>query len=178
MMKMTGRSYLVGLLMAFFFLVSASLDMCFAEVATFTPTGNMGAARQHHTETLLPNGKVLIAGGDIAISTSLASAELYDPETGTFSPTGNMMQARTAHTATLLPSGKVLITGGSYYFNNGSSVINLSNAELYDPETGTFSPTGNMGIARAMHTSTLLPNGKVLLAAGTPAAYVDNNSAD
>ena len=56
----------------------------------FAPTGSMNVARDYHTATLLPSGMVLIAGGtdvsDAGVSTSLASAELYDP-TGTLAAT-------------------------------------------------------------------------------------------
>ncbi len=64
-----------------------------------------------HTATLLPNGKVLVAGG-FGSSGPLASAELYDPATGPWSPTGSLATARYVHTATLLPNGKVLVAGG------------------------------------------------------------------
>src|SRR5437588_39524 len=86
--------------------------------------GSMTTPRIGHTATLLPSGKVLVAGGGGGVL--LAQAELYDPATGTWSPTGSMAIARSGHTATLLPSGKVLVAGGS----NGSGVS--ASAELYD----------------------------------------------
>ena len=64
-----------------------------------------------HTATLLPSGKVLVAGGSNS-GCNLSSAELYDPATGTWSSTGSLVTARVGHTATLLPTGKVLVAGG------------------------------------------------------------------
>jgi hypothetical protein len=168
----------VKLLMNGLFLINLSVATCFAQVSTFTPTGSMSTAREFHTATLLPNGKVLIAGGIDVNSNSIASAELYDPSTGTFSPTGIMGQARGFHTATLLLNGTVLIAGGTYYYDNGASAPELSSAELYDPLGGTFSPTGSMQTTRGMHTATLLSNGKVLIANGAQEGYNDPPSAE
>ena len=74
-------------------------------------TGSLATARDIHTATLLPNGKVLVAGGTNDFGT-LASAELYDPASGTWTATGSLITARASHTATLLPNGKVLVAGG------------------------------------------------------------------
>lgn len=83
---------------------------------------------------------------------------------GRLSPSLKMTTGRAAHTATLLPGGKVLITGG--FRQEGTSEIPIASAELYDPKTNTFAPTGNMIEARSGHTATLLPNGLVLIAGG------------
>jgi len=125
----------------------------------------MSTTRTWHTATLLPSGKVLVAGG--YGNGFLSSAELYDPALGTWTATGAMSTARGWHTATLLPNGKVLVAGG---FNSTSDY--LASAEMYDPATGTWSATGPMGTVRRWHTATLLPNGKVLVAGG------ESNSAE
>jgi len=119
---------------------------------------SMATQRAAHTATLLPDGKVLVAGGFTG-GGSLVSAEVFDPATSTFASAGNMNAARAGHTATLLPNGKVLIAGGY----NGSY---LASAELYDPAAHTFMPTGTMVTSRSGHVATLLNNGKVLLAGG------------
>ena len=59
---------------------------------TWTATGSLAAARYYHTATLLPNGKVLVAGGYNGVY--LTSAELYDPASGTWSATGSLNTAR------------------------------------------------------------------------------------
>ena len=134
---------------------------------TFTATGNMTMPRAGHTATLLVDGRVLIAGGNSYDGFGykiLSSAELYDPRTGTFTATGSMLTPRSWHTATLLPDGRVLIAGGTRSADGGAGA--LSNAELYDPGTGTFSGTGDMSTPRYGPTATLLNSGKVLIAGG------------
>ena len=132
---------------------------------TFSPTGSMTSPRLGQTATLLPSGKVLIAGGRTGDSTdSLASAELYDPASGTFRPTGSMSSTRAWHTATLLTNGEVLIAGGTTGLVLPGAP--LASAELYDPATGKFSPTGSMATARTAQTETRLKDGRVLIAAG------------
>jgi WD40 repeat protein len=145
----------------------SNVELYDPNTGTFSSTGPLINDRMYHTATLLPNGKVLIAGGWANDNGIYSSAELYDPNTGTFSATGSMASPRATHTATLLPNGKVLLVGGL-----GPAV--LSESELYDPDTGTFSVTGSMANARAYHTANLLPDGKVLIAGGDNEDYYPN----
>ena len=133
---------------------------CASAPFEFEVTGSLGTPRLDHTATLLPNGKVLVVGGDFLFGV-LASAELYDPASGTWKPTGSLVTGRTHHTATLLPNGKVLVAGG---FDGVGH--NRTSVELYNPATGTWSETGSLATGRTSHTATLLPSGKVLIAAG------------
>jgi hypothetical protein len=92
--------------------LSASTELFDPISRTFRRSGDMRTLRAgDHTATLLPTGKVLIAGG-WAGNTPTAEAELYDPSSRTFAPTGAMTVRRAGQTATLLPSGKVLFVGG------------------------------------------------------------------
>jgi len=95
----------------------------------WTNTGSLNIARSKHTATLLPNGKVLVAGGG-GSSGLTSSTELYDPATGTWMLTGPLAVALVEHTATLLPNGKVLIAGG------GPNTFTFTNAELYNVGLG------------------------------------------
>ncbi|WP_437755996.1 kelch repeat-containing protein [Sorangium sp. So ce1389] len=143
--------------------------------------GAMSVARSDHTATLLPSGLVLVAGGLDArlaeeVILTLDSAELYDPAADSWSSTmGKMLHARGGHTATLLPySGKVLVAGGKQaHATEGDT--SLYSAELYDPETDTWTDAAQMLHARAEHTATLLPSGKVLVAGGYPVDFGDEN---
>lgn len=131
----------------------------------FVSTGNMTAARNNHTATLLQDGRVLIAGGSPASNTSqLQSAEIYDPVTGTFTPTGSMNQPRWGHSAVLLDDGRVLIIGGWI----SSYTVPTETAEIYDPQTGQFTYTGTMLSKRANFPSAIkLPDGNVAVIGGT-----------
>jgi hypothetical protein len=173
---------------------------------TFSPTGSMTATRGGETATLLQDGRVLITGGyncaDAQHAGIWASAELYDPATGTFSATGSMSKPREFQTATLLPDGRVLITGGttgasplaslSFVLTSYRGAITagaspdvaatssdvVASAELYDPKTGTFSPTGSMSTFRDNHTATLLQDGRVLVVGGGGEGYASVTSAE
>lgn len=160
---------------------------------TFTSTPSPLFSRTSHTATVLSSGRVLFVGGRDNSGT-LATAEIYDPVTNNFTAAGSMAEKRTNHTATLLPNGKVLVTGGGVAPNSASGVsldffpqetVNSPSltAELFDPQTETFSPAGNMNTARSSHTATLLPDGTVLLLGGSHPwtnanGYTSDNTAE
>jgi len=136
---------------------------------SWTQTGFLGVARSHlATATLLPNGQVLLAGGQVGqggsdpgTSNATAATEIYDPANGAFSPTGPMAIARAGHTATLLDDGRVLLVGG---VNQAGAY--QSTTEVYDSATGSFTSTGTMTMGRAHHVAIKLSGGKVLMIGG------------
>jgi Galactose oxidase, central domain len=93
----------------------------------------MALARFSHTATLLPNGKVLVAGGD-GNNGPLASTETYDPATEKWDAAGSLGTSHWWHTATMLSSGKVLVVGGV----SNSTFNETAIAELYDAGLGSI----------------------------------------
>jgi len=145
----------------------------------FTATGSLGTPRWGHTATLLNSGAVLVAGGQDSAGVPMASAELFDPATGFFTPTaGSMWDQHSQHTATLQNDGTVLIAGGLHTATVHCDLISCTKivsspiAEVFDPNTGTFTQTGELGTARHSHTATLLNDGRVLVTGGTNLSWV------
>jgi hypothetical protein len=129
---------------------------------TFSSTGSMTTRRAFATAALLPNGKVVVAGGVSASDGTLTkSAELYDPTSGTWSSAGSMAAARDHLMSTLLFDGRFLAIGGQ-----GSSGKPLATAELYTPSSNSWSSGGTFSGARAVAATDVLFGGKVLLAGG------------
>ncbi len=144
--------------------MEASAELYDPVAGLWTSAEPMDTARTGHTATALPNGKVLVTGGRDTLGRSLAGAELYDPATGKWHDLPTMHDSRWDHTAVLLPNGKVLVSGGSQATLLG--VHTLDSSELFDPVNESWSTTGRMARQRALHTATLLPSGKVLVAGG------------
>jgi N-acetylneuraminic acid mutarotase len=128
----------------------------------FTPTGSMAVARASFGIAVLPNGKVLVCGGETAAADGLSSSELYDPHTGKWTLTGKMIVARGEHRAILLATGNVLAFGGV-----NTSGVSAIRTELYNPSTGKWTLTGNMNVGRSDFGMAMLFTGKVLASGGT-----------
>jgi hypothetical protein len=134
----------------------------------FSPAASLGVARSGHTATLLPSGKVLVAGGD---GGGLGTAEIYDPASGQWSLTAPMNFRRTDHAAALLASGKVLVTGGATMtymgISQGGSAPARLPAELYDPSLDAWTVAATPIFDRPVKpTATVLRDGRVLVVGG------------
>ena len=77
---------------------------------------------------------------------------------------------RAIFTATLLSSGRVLVAGGSGIVPAGDLTL-FNSAELFDPDSGSWTATGGLNTGRFLYTATLLADGRVLAAGGGSAGF-------
>jgi hypothetical protein len=144
-------------------------------------TGTMGTARGSHTATLLTDGTVLIAGGEVDdLGNNTNTADIYCAAAGpcgvagTFTAsTNNMGSNRSAHTASLLQDGRVVVAGG--YDAVATATVNVdlycaSAAGSCAGNLGKFVSAGPLAAGRANQTSTLLTDGWVVAAGGVDAS--------
>ncbi|MES9539580.1 kelch repeat-containing protein [Actinomadura sp. NPDC000600] len=162
----------------------ASAEVFDPAQGTWTATGSLKTGRWGHSAALLPDGRVLVAGGCTTRSgqsvKALCSAEVYDPDTAAWTEVTAMTDARCGHPALVLNTGKVLVVGGSAPVSRETDAA-LAFCELYDPASGTggtWTPTGSLPAARSGHQATLLPDGTVLASGGSPPGAPGNGTFD
>ena len=126
----------------------------------FSPTGRLHLSRDDHQAVLLPDGRVLIAGGWTSGGVT-STTELYDPHKGTFAPGPDMTSPRAGFTAVAMSDGRVLLAGGDIANHKETAT-----ADIFDPHTNAITATGNMIAPRLAHAATLLTDGRVLVAGG------------
>jgi WD40 repeat protein len=126
-------------------------------------TGGLDTSRGLFSATLLMDGRVLVVGGHNPSDPWIAGAEIYDPLSAAWSMSQPLFNHGIGHTATLLNDGRVLVTGGC---SGDGAPGRISQAELFDPTSNSWSGAGLMSQSRCGHFAALLANGQVLVAGG------------
>ena len=123
-------------------------------VGTWSLVAALHIPRAWEPATLLTNGRVLVAGGNVA--------EVFDPSAGNWTVTEPLIAAGAGgNTATLLNDGNVLVVGG-YRLDSNYQPVPVKGADLYNPLRGASRSTANLNSSRFGHTATRLVNGSVL----------------
>jgi hypothetical protein len=144
--------------------LSTSIDRYDPRNGTLLRVGELANGREGHRAVRLNDGRILVTGGLTALG--LGDAEIFDEGTGKVSRTGSPFVQRVAHTATRIGHDRVLVVGG--YSSGEGAVLGISrSAEVWDPVTNRFRLLGaRMSVARAGHSATVLPDGRVLIVGG------------
>jgi hypothetical protein len=144
--------------------LSTSIDRYDPRTNSLLRIGNLRNGREGHRSVRLNSGRILVTGG--LSSFPVTTAELVDERTGQVDPTGNPRVERVSHTATRLGNDRVLVTGG--YSSGEGAIFGISrSAEIWDPATNQFRLLpSTMKTARAGHSATVLPDGRVLIVGG------------
>jgi hypothetical protein len=135
------------------------------EEHTLYETENAHIGRVGCSVTLLPDGKVLIAGGVIPDGSRKLTdtVEIFDPETTEYTLIDSRLSvglgvgldgSESYHQTVRLKNGKVLFIGAD------------GHTEVFDPNTKQFHRTGSLNLARSGYTTTLLKDGSVLITGG------------
>ncbi|TMD38725.1 MAG: hypothetical protein E6I88_13925 [Chloroflexi bacterium] len=145
---------------------------------TWTTVAPMHVARAAAMAVRLSGGRVMVIGGFGPGFSVLDSVEIYDPRADSWSVTGSLNQRRAEDfLAAVLPDGRVLVAGGFIFANPMIGLfVPTNSAEIWNPGTGTWSPTTPMHVTRGEFTATELKNGRILAAGGINAAGPDNTA--
>ncbi|MEU6994716.1 DUF6603 domain-containing protein [Streptomyces sp. NPDC046465] len=140
----------------------------------WTPTGSLHTARKGHQATLLPDGRVLVTGGEAAVAAdgtfgprALASAELFDPAAGTWTPAAALPSGRARHRALLTRAGDVLVIGGT---TGPGFTAGFRSVLAYDPAAGTWTRIAGLSQGRWSTAVAELADDRVLVTGGISAA--------
>jgi len=137
---------------------------------TFTKGPDLSIEHAVHTQSALLDGRFLIVGGVDVLNDPQKACDYYDPKTKSFVKGPVMTDARMGHAAVTLKDGRVLVSGGlSKIITSdvlGTIGSTLASTEIWDPKTGLWTKGPNLSRPRVGHSSTLLPDGRVLIAGG------------
>jgi len=147
-------------------LTSDVIEVYDPQTETFTAVDALPARINGHTASLLPDGKVMIAGGRASSSPSLSRSQVYlfDSSDETWETTGSLVNGRFFHSAALLPDGRPVVFGGSV---SSSSTTASTSVEIYDLRTRTWSLAGNLNVGRRYHQTIMSLKGKLVSFGGS-----------
>lgn len=138
------------------------------ETGEWQQTAAMSQPAEGQAAILLSDGRVLVVGGTLNNREETNRAEIYDPETDSWIIAEPMSAGRDRPVAVLLSDGRVLVTEDGPFASSSTLTFGAAKgtAEIYDPDTGKWTPTADLSRPRTGHTLTLLPDGRVLAAGG------------
>lgn len=113
------------------------------DTATNTFTAGTLASRppgeeSEHAAIRLPNGRVLVTGGDTLALNPKTTVDIVDPDTGEFTALSPLARPTTGHEMAVLPDGRVLVFGAGTV-----GCCDEPRVEIYDPSTGRSELTGH-----------------------------------
>ena len=121
-------------------------------------------ARSDHGAAPLPNGLVLVTGGNFN-ARPLASSEIYDPRTDAWREAAPLPEPRVRFSMSALPDGRVLVAGGLSQIGQP-----LGSALIYEPDHDRWVAGPDLAFPRVQHATVTLPSGDVLFIGGQLAA--------
>jgi hypothetical protein len=146
----------------------ATCEIYDPETKVWTATGRLSLPRKGHQATLLPDGRVLVTGGDAVPAMpyrqeSLASAEIYDPIGKTWHPVASLPRGgRSGHRCVATPVGAVVVGG----VGRPGATGGFRAAAAFDPESETWTETGATAAGRRDFPAVDLADGRVFVAGG------------
>ncbi len=137
-------------------------------------TTPLSTPRAAHKATMISPLLVLVTGGcsNTGCTPVEPSAELIHIESGRSEAMLPMSEPRASHVAAPLRNGKVLVAGG--WTGNTTT----ASADVFDPQTHTFSPVKSMATPRMDATATPLLDGLILVAGGATATNQPTSKAE
>ncbi len=162
--SISRRGVLSGLIAASFLPVLAKAHVGGRQEQTFDgfETSSSGLSRTLHSVTPLLDGRLLIAGGELAYqsgdSIPVSTVEIYDPQNDSWQIVSPMLSARSRHAAVALPNGMVMVLGG---FLHGP----LPSVEIYNVDSDMWIEGPALTFARCDHAAAL-SNEAVIVSGG------------